>query len=90
MKVRSKNDGKSDRTLSARPRGNTQREERSSRGNNAMGNAFADALKKLEKNNKLWAKLFALFFIVFLFPKSIAKTAIFCYNLAQFFLFTKE
>ena len=44
-----KNDGKSDRTLSARPRGNTQREERSSRGNNAMGNAFADALKNWKK-----------------------------------------
>ena len=44
-----KNDGKSDRTLSARSRGNTQREERSSRGNNAMGNAFADALKNWKK-----------------------------------------
>ena len=44
-----KNDGKSDRTLSARPRGNTQREERSSIGNNAMGNAFADALKNWKK-----------------------------------------
>ena len=44
-----KNDGKSDRTLSARPRGNTQREDRSSRGNNAMGNAFADALKNWKK-----------------------------------------
>ena len=44
-----KNDGESDRTLSARPRGNTQREERSSRGNNAMGNAFADALKNWKK-----------------------------------------
>lgn len=44
-----KNDGKSDRTLSAKPRGNTQREERSSRGNNAMGNAFADALKNWKK-----------------------------------------
>ena len=44
-----KNDGKSDRTLSVRPRGNTQREERSSRGNNAMGNAFADALKNWKK-----------------------------------------
>ena len=44
-----KNDGKSDRTLSARPRGNTQREERGSRGNNAMGNAFADALKNWKK-----------------------------------------
>ena len=44
-----KNDSKSDRTLSARPRANTQREERSSRGNNAMGNAFADALKNWKK-----------------------------------------
>lgn len=44
-----KNDSKSDRTLSARPRGNTQREERSSRGNNAMGNAFADALRNWKK-----------------------------------------
>ena len=44
-----KNDGKSDRTLSARPHGNTQREERNSRGNNAMGNAFADALKNWKK-----------------------------------------
>ena len=44
-----KNDGKSDRTLSAKPRGNTQREERNSRGNNAMGNAFADALKNWKK-----------------------------------------
>ncbi|HHF6567897.1 TPA: Tex family protein [Haemophilus influenzae] len=44
-----KNDSKSDRTLSARPRGNTQREERSSRGNNTMGNAFADVLKNWKK-----------------------------------------
>lgn len=44
-----KNDGKSDRTLSARPRGNTQREERNSRGNNTMGNAFADALRNWKK-----------------------------------------
>ncbi|HHF6577917.1 TPA: Tex family protein [Haemophilus influenzae] len=44
-----KNDGKSDRTLSARPRGNTQREELNSRGNNTMGNAFADALKNWKK-----------------------------------------
>lgn len=51
-----KNDSKSDRTLSARPRGNTLREERSSRGNNAMGNAFADALKNW-KNNKLWGEI---------------------------------
>ncbi len=35
--------------LSARSRGNTQREARSSRGNNAMGNAFADALKNWKK-----------------------------------------
>lgn len=44
-----KNDSKSDRTLSARPRGNTQREDCNSRGNNAMGNAFADALKNWKK-----------------------------------------
>ncbi|XGW42743.1 Tex family protein [Haemophilus influenzae] len=44
-----KNDSKSDRTLSAGPRGNTQREDRNSRGNNAMGNAFADALKNWKK-----------------------------------------
>ncbi|HHV6871296.1 TPA: Tex family protein [Haemophilus influenzae] len=44
-----KNDSKSDRTLSARPRGNTQREDRNSRGNNAIGNAFADALKNWKK-----------------------------------------
>lgn len=44
-----KNDSKSDRTLSARPRGNMQREERNSRGNNVMGNAFADALKNWKK-----------------------------------------
>ncbi|HHF3534336.1 Tex family protein [Haemophilus influenzae] len=44
-----KNDGKSDRTLSARPRGNMQREARNSRGNNVMGNAFADALKNWKK-----------------------------------------
>ncbi|KKZ58209.1 Tex family protein [Haemophilus haemolyticus] len=44
-----KNDSKSDRALSARARGNTQREARSSRGNNAMGNAFADALKNWKK-----------------------------------------
>ena len=43
------------------PRGNTQREDRNSRGNNAMGNAFADALKKLEKITSYGAKLFALF-----------------------------
>ena len=44
-----KNDSKSDRTLSARPRGNMQREARNSRGNNVMGNAFADALKNWKK-----------------------------------------
>ena len=44
-----KNDSKSDRTLSVRPRGNTQREDRNSRGNNTMGNAFADALKNWKK-----------------------------------------
>ncbi|MCK9648254.1 RNA-binding transcriptional accessory protein [Haemophilus influenzae] len=44
-----KNDGKSDRTLSVRARGNTQREDRNSRGNNTMGNAFADALKNWKK-----------------------------------------
>lgn len=44
-----KNDGKSDRTLSARARGNTQREDRNSRGNNTMGNVFADALKNWKK-----------------------------------------
>ncbi|MCK8946208.1 RNA-binding transcriptional accessory protein [Haemophilus influenzae] len=44
-----KNDSKSDRTLSARPRGNMQREVRNSRGNNVMGNAFADALKNWKK-----------------------------------------
>ncbi|AAC22226.1 transcription accessory protein (tex) [Haemophilus influenzae Rd KW20] len=36
-----KNDSKSDRTLSTRPRGNMQREARNSRGNNVIGNAFA-------------------------------------------------
>ncbi|SPX41493.1 transcriptional accessory protein [Haemophilus influenzae] len=44
-----KNDSKSDRTLSARPRGNMQREARNSKGNNVMGNAFADALKNWKK-----------------------------------------
>lgn len=44
-----KNDSKSDRTLSARPRGNMQLEARNSRGNNVMGNAFADALKNWKK-----------------------------------------
>ena len=44
-----KNDGKSDRTLSAKPRGNTPRQDRHPRGNSAMGNAFADALKNWKK-----------------------------------------
>ena len=67
-----KNDSKSDRTLSARPRANTQREERSSRGNNAMGNAFADALK-IGKNNKLWGEIIRPFFIAFLSRKASPK-----------------
>ena len=45
-----KNDGKSDRTLSAKPRSDNARQDRSnSRANNAMGNAFADALKNWKK-----------------------------------------
>ncbi|MCR1837058.1 RNA-binding transcriptional accessory protein [Pasteurella caecimuris] len=44
-----KNTDKSDRTLSAKPRGNTARQERNPRGNSAMGNAFADALKNWKK-----------------------------------------
>ena len=44
-----KNDGKSDRTLSAKPRSNAPRQDRNSRGNSAMGNAFADALKNWKK-----------------------------------------
>lgn len=45
-----KNDGKSDRTLSAKPRSDNARQERSNpRANNAMGNAFADALKNWKK-----------------------------------------
>ena len=44
-----KNDSKSDRTLSAKPRGNTPRQDRHPRGNSAMGNAFADALKNWKK-----------------------------------------
>ena len=45
-----KNDGKSDRTLSAKPRSDHARPDRSNpRANNAMGNAFADALKNLKK-----------------------------------------
>ena len=44
-----KNDGKSDRTLSAKLRSNTPRQDRHPRGNSAMGNAFADALKNWKK-----------------------------------------
>ena len=45
-----KNEGKSDRTLSAKPRSDNARQDRSnSRANNAMGNAFADALKNWKK-----------------------------------------
>jgi general secretion pathway protein K len=44
-----KNDSKSDRTLSAKPRSNAPRQERNPRGNSAMGNAFADALKNWKK-----------------------------------------
>ncbi|GAA6942958.1 Tex family protein [Helicobacter pylori] len=45
-----KNDGKSDRTLSAKPRSDNTRQDRSNpRANNAMGNAFADALKNWKK-----------------------------------------
>ena len=45
-----KNDGKSDRTLSAKSRSDNARQERSNpRANNAMGNAFADALKNWKK-----------------------------------------
>ena len=45
-----KNDGKSDRTLSAKSRSDNVRQERSNpRANNAMGNAFADALKNWKK-----------------------------------------
>ena len=45
-----KNDGKSDRTLSAKPRSDNARQDRSNpRANNAMGNAFADALKNWKK-----------------------------------------
>ena len=83
-----KNDSKSDRTLSARPRGNMQREARNSRGNNAMGNAFADALK-IGKITSYRAKLFALFYR-FPFPKSIAKTAIFAIISPNFYLQKNE
>ena len=45
-----KNDGKSDRTLSAKPRSDNARQDRSNpRANNAMGNAFADVLKNWKK-----------------------------------------
>ena len=44
-----KNDGKSDRTLSAKPRSNAPRQDRNPRGNSAMGNAFAECVEKLEK-----------------------------------------
>ena len=44
-----KNDGKSDRTLSAKPRSDNARQDRNPRANNAMGNAFADALKNWKK-----------------------------------------
>jgi len=45
-----KNDGKSDRTLSAKPRSDNARQDRSNpRANNAMGNAFANALKNWKK-----------------------------------------
>ena len=46
-----KNDGKSDRTSSAKPRSDNARQDRSNspRANNAMGNAFADALKNWKK-----------------------------------------
>ena len=45
-----KNDGKSDRTLSTKSRSDNARQDRSNpRANNAMGNAFADALKNWKK-----------------------------------------
>ena len=45
-----KNDGKPDRTLSAKLRSDNARQDRSnSRANNAMGNAFADALKNWKR-----------------------------------------
>ena len=45
-----KNDGKSDRTLSVKSRSDNVRQERGNpRANNAMGNAFADALKNWKK-----------------------------------------
>ena len=45
-----KNEGKSDRTLSVKSRSDNARQDRSNpRANNAMGNAFADALKNWKK-----------------------------------------
>lgn len=44
-----KNDGKSDRTLRAKPKSNSPRQDRNLRGNSTMGNAFADALKNWKK-----------------------------------------
>ncbi|MCQ9120337.1 RNA-binding transcriptional accessory protein [Rodentibacter pneumotropicus] len=46
-----KNTDKSDRTLSAKPKANISRQDNSSRAqsNSAMGNAFADALKKWKR-----------------------------------------
>ena len=45
-----KNEGKSDRTLSVKSRSDNIRQDRSNpRANNAMGNAFADALKNWKK-----------------------------------------
>ena len=44
-----KNGDKSDRTLSAKNTRNTPRQDRNPRGNSAMGNAFADALKNWKK-----------------------------------------
>ena len=45
-----KNEGKSDRTLSVKSRSDNVRQDRSNpRANNAMGNAFADALKNWKK-----------------------------------------
>ena len=44
-----KNNEKTDRTLSTKPRSQTQRSEPNSHNNSAMGNAFADALKNWKK-----------------------------------------
>ena len=44
-----KNNEKTDRTLSTKPRSQTQPSERNSHNNSAMGNAFADALKNWKK-----------------------------------------